>query len=314
MSAKPIQLNLVSKGEIAMFTRDQFLELFSLTNYRNAILYDCPQFVITKSSWPKFRGILFDHTGLEFPLDLTEVYGDGLWDKLDARTSLVVSRNRFPPPSICYKTCSAMAQLAGIRSLRDWFDKIPNGFRKLNLAVPGDPPKAYADVWQGWGEFLQTKRLSTQEVRKHKWGYADAKRFVQKYEIKKVDEFREFMKTPLADSRLPKRPDHFYAGKGWKGWSDFLCPRFLTYKQAKKVMKPFGLRTESDFRKLGKAGKRPDGIPSLPYVTYGDEFESWADFLGYEGSITYPKRRQSLKSKDHSGDKSELKLVNGGGK
>lgn len=290
MDVHPVQLQNTPEENPLMLSRDQFLELFSLSNYRN-IIYEKPQLVITEKSWSKYRQLFLKKTSVELPLNITDTYDSLIWGELDQGTKTLVALNKRPPPIASYETASAMAKMGGITSLRDWFAKIPTKFREFNIAVPGDPPKAYAEIWPGWGEFLQTKRIATQNMHKHQWNYEEAKRYVNGFKIKTVQQFRDFMETPAGDPRIPKRPDNLYKDNGWAGWSEFLSPRFHSYEEAKKVMAPYGLRTEADFRKLGKDGKRPEGIPSLPYVTYEKEFESWADFLGYQGEINYPKTR-----------------------
>ena len=281
-------------GNNRMLNRDQFLEFFSLTNYRNYCQAegDTRTFIFDQSSWVFLQSKLERHIGLSFPANPEFLYGAKIWDDLKKRTEICRLSNLSPSSYVCYETCSAIAQLAGIKSLREWYVRIPRDFRQYNLAIPGDPSKNYGEAWNGWGAFLGTQRLCTRDIAKTKWRYEDAKRYVRKYGISTVKEYRAFIKTPAADPRLPKRPDDFYADLGWQGWSNFLKPRFVSYAEAKKLMAPFGLRTESDFRKLGKKG-RPAGVPSLPYVFYGDEFESWADFLGYTGTVNYQKRRSS---------------------
>lgn len=289
MGANPIQLQNTTEENSPLLSRDQFLELFSLSNYRN-IIYGKPQFVITEKNWPKYRQLFSKQTTVELPVNLAYSYDDFIWNELDKRTKALVALNKRPPPIASFETASTLAKIAGITSLRDWFAKVPTRFREFNIAIPGDPPKAYVETWTGWGTFLQTKRIATQAMHKHQWSYEESKRYVNAYKIKTVEQFRDFMKTPAGDPRIPKRPDNLYKDNGWISWSDFLSPRFYSYEKAKEIMKPYGLRTESDFRKLGKDGKRPDGIPSLPYVTYEKEFESWADFLSFEGKVNYRKK------------------------
>lgn len=286
---KPVGPTSLTNGNQQMLNRDQLLELFSLTNHRN-LTRGNPENLITQSNWPMLQRQWQEIAGIEFPAKLELSFGDNIWPLLDHRTNLC-NQERTPAHAyVCYDTCSRVAQMAGICTLRDWFERIPKGFRHFEIALPGDPSKSYKEAWKGWGDFLGTARKSTSAIRKQKLNYHDSRKFIQAYGITTVREYRDFLDTPAADPRLPRRPDDFYSDNGWVSWADFLVPRFVSYQDAKALMKPFGLRTEADFRKLGKKG-RPEGVPSLPYVFYENEFESWADFLGFEGEIRYRKRK-----------------------
>ena len=59
---------------------------------------------------------------------------------------------------------------------------------------------------------------------------------------------------------------------------------YLSYSDAKKVIKELNFQKVKEFQLYSKSDKRPSNIPSNPYDTYraSDEWKGWPDFLGKE--------------------------------
>lgn len=54
---------------------------------------------------------------------------------------------------------------------------------------------------------------------------------------------------------------------------------FLTFKEAKNIVGRLNIKNWSEWRMYCKSGQKPDNIPSLPNVTYKDDFKNIKDFL-----------------------------------
>ena len=65
---------------------------------------------------------------------------------------------------------------------------------------------------------------------------------------------------------------------------------FVSYEEAKQVMKPYDLGSETDFRKLCSDKRRPSEIPSNPDKYYKENNFTWGDFLG-TGRVQTQKRK-----------------------
>lgn len=293
------------KSKTKMLEKDFFVELIAMLNQRQqpstAIvsnklkeLLERPvpteQLFCNPGNWDQHRATLANIAKIELPDDPATTYGQDVWDLITAAYNQYEPWDRRALPMVSYGCCSAVAQLCAIKSMRAWFDHHSSCFKPMSLPFPVYPSVQYSE-WENWGTFLGTGTTASKDQSKQILTYKQAKKLVHDWGITSFNEYREFVEDHFSDQRLPKRPDDYYANRGWTSWAEFLKPRFVDYKTAKKLMKPLGLRTESDFRKLGKEG-RPVGVPSAP-ATYYKEFESWADFLGDTSKRHYPKRRSS---------------------
>lgn len=80
---------------------------------------------------------------------------------------------------------------------------------------------------------------------------------------------------------MPKRPVNVYGCK----WSDVLAPKtisnskFVTYDEARVMLKLYKISSMREFRLMGREGKRPSTIPSNPERHYKDDWKGWPNFL-----------------------------------
>ena len=63
---------------------------------------------------------------------------------------------------------------------------------------------------------------------------------------------------------------------------------FLSYTAARAFVRTLKLENRPEWREWSKSGMRPPTIPANPYQTYGDEFISYPDFLGYKAGSMHP--------------------------
>lgn len=260
-----------------MLSRSVFVELMAIYNIKNVNKID------SREGWLAANlGELKKH----FSSDPIKQYGAAIWSEVKSEQALIEKKNKYLGLTkrtlfVSYLTASKLACAVGISSMRDWNARHKVFFTAYSLPVPSSPHLAYKDKgWEGWGEFLNTGRTQDYDF----LPYKEAKRIVEALGIKTTGQFKEFVNSPLAHPNFPKRPDHVYKDI-WVGWMDFLASKFVSYKEAREILKPLKLCSEGDFRALGKSNLRPEGIPSHPYVFYADEFISWAHFLGWEDEI-----------------------------
>lgn len=109
-----------------------------------------------------------------------------------------------------------------------------------------------------------------------------ALQFVHRQKLQNRTEWEEFCKGTKLPGDIPKRPDLAY-GERWTGWSDWLGTKFISYQEAKEVVRPLGLKTSDQYREQYPTFcPRPHTMPIQPDTCYKDEWEGWVKFLGQE--------------------------------
>ena len=94
------------------------------------------------------------------------------------------------------------------------------------LDVPIHPERVYAERgWDGWGDFLGTKRRRLQTSLL--LPFAKARAFARSLGLRTWDDWREYSTGRLKHlgkrpRNIPSHPEEMYAGQGWAGWGDFL--------------------------------------------------------------------------------------------
>ena len=93
---------------------------------------------------------------------------------------------------------------------------------KILSGLPKNPVRFYKKEWEGWHVFcgLEKSFHSFKNRLKYK-SYEEAKKCVQKLNIKSVTEFKKYKKNNTLPSDIPTHAERFYK-KEWKGWGDFL--------------------------------------------------------------------------------------------
>src|SRR5215207_10104275 len=151
--------------------------------------------------------------------------------------------------------------------------------------------------------------------------YEEAKERIQSLNLRSYREYSKLSKQGKLPERIPSAPHDVYKGKGWIDWSDFLGKKRhskpLPFKEAKKIVKNFNIRTTREYYKLYKQGKLPKGLPATPSDTYRDQgWISWSDFSGHERSrvkpLPFEKTEEIVRSLSISGKNEYYKLYRQG--
>jgi len=132
--------------------------------------------------------------------------------------------------------------------------------------------------------------------------FEDARKFVQKLNLKTYKEWKNYCKSNNIPEDIPRAPDQKYKDE-WISWGDFLgtgriATNLRTYRgfeDTRKFVHSLKLKNANEWRKYGKSGKKPDDINSHPYEIYKDEWISWGDFLG-TGRISDKERSKNFRT------------------
>ena len=133
-----------------------------------------------------------------------------------------------------------------------------------------------------------------------------ARVFVWKLKLKSQKEWKEWSKSGMRPPNIPSCPDRTYGDEftNWPDWLGYKRRQALPgsmhpFTAARAFVRKLKLRSEKEWQEWSKSGMRPPSIPGNPHDTYGDEFTSFPDFLGYA-----PKRGASGGSRSSSSSRS----------
>jgi len=115
---------------------------------------------------------------------------------------------------------------------------------------------------------------------------------VQKFGLNSQSDWFVFLNSNNKPDNIPNDPYTYYKNKGWVSWGDFLGSgivatykkKFITYNEAKSFVKKMNLKSKTEWEEYCKYGNKPENISVDPSQTYKNEWNGWADFLGYLGN------------------------------
>ena len=192
-----------------------------------------------------------------------------------------------------YNTAKQFAIKNKIKTQTEWDNLVLNKVIPKN--IPKRPNSFYKKTgdWQGWGHFTGTGNIKPGDI--EYVSYNTAKQFAIKNKIKSQTEWAKFAKNHVLPKKIPSNVPTIYKKTGdWQGWGHFtgtgnIQPGkeiFVSYDEAKKIIKKFNFKSKDDWEKLSK-NKRGKNIPRNAdnYYKKTGDWQGWADFLGYEGKI-----------------------------
>ena len=152
--------------------------------------------------------------------------------------------------------------------------------------IPSKPDYVYKNNdWNGYGDWLGTGNVANRN--KEFCSFDNAKKFVQKLNLKSRTAWREYRKSGKKPDNIPSNPEIIYKNKGWKNISDFLgtgtiSPRdkvFRSFEDVKKFAQSQKIKSQREWFDYCKSGKKPDNIPVKPQNTYKKKWKNWGDFF-----------------------------------
>ena len=119
--------------------------------------------------------------------------------------------------------------------------------------------------------------------------FKEARAFAQNLNLKSIANWRKYLKSGKNPDDIPNKPDHVYQNEGWISWGDWLgtgaiapsLREFRPFKEARIFVHKLNLKSETEWRKYRKSGKKPDDIPTNPNKTYKNKgWKGFGDWLG----------------------------------
>ena len=173
--------------------------------------------------------------------------------------------------------------------------------KNLPTDIPGHPHLVYgSNGWLSWGDWLGTKRVSTQKMVFLQ--FEEARSIVRKLNLNNLREWQEYAASPNRPENLPSHPDKTYEDE-WQGYNNWLgvnnrshqsrSAAFLPLKEAKELVNRLGISSQQEYRSVIKSNPELQGKLSLnPHRTYKNKgWKGFGDYLGtgrmQTGSIEY---------------------------
>lgn len=150
-----------------------------------------------------------------------------------------------------------------------------------------------------FSDYIDASELANQlqiklweKLSKFSWmPFEEARRYVLKHNIKSTADFRLFINSTKRPSDFTTIPNIVYKDNGWISWGHFFSTDrvanqfkiFLSYEEAKKVLKSFEIDNHKKLRHFLKSDLRPNNFPGNPKHTYlNNGWISWEDFFDVE--------------------------------
>jgi len=159
--------------------------------------------------------------------------------------------------------------------------------------IPCAPDVIYANKgWKSLGDWLGNGNISTRN--RHYRPFPEARRFARTLKLNTMAEWRAFARSAQCPADIPLSPDNIYAGKGWKGFADWLeegriggqRQAYRPFKDARRFSRQLKLKSYAEWRafcrgKMPSKGRRPKDIPADADRIYADKgWQNFGDWLG----------------------------------
>ncbi len=183
----------------------------------------------------------------------------------------------------------------GLKSRNEWneyckLEKKPND-------IPQSPERTYKNKgWNGVGDWLGTGTIAPHK-RKY-WKFQKARALVRSLKFNDGNDWSEYSKSGKKPNFLPFHPERIYKNE-WKGLGDWLGTeriankdiQFLTFEEAKNFVHSLRIKSQKEWNKYCKSGKKPDYIPHSAPRTYKNKgWKNWGDWFGTGSVATYNRQ------------------------
>ncbi|MGA7369849.1 MAG: integrase repeat-containing protein, partial [Nitrososphaeraceae archaeon] len=100
-------------------------------------------------------------------------------------------------------------------------------------------------------------------------------------------EWKQYCRSSNKPDEIPAAPNMVYKTK-WKGMGDWLGTGYIAnylrkyrpFEEARKFVHTLGLKSQREWSRYRKSGKRPPDIPTNPNTVYKEAWKGWGDWLG----------------------------------
>ena len=159
----------------------------------------------------------------------------------------------------------------GLKSRKEWSEYCKSG--KKPDDIPASPEKVYKKDFKGVGDWLGTGRISLKDI--VYLSFKEAREFVQKLNLKNVEDWKEYCKFGEKPNNIPQKPERIYK-KDFKGMGDWLGTgrianqnkQWRPFKDARKFVRALKIKNQHEWYEYCKSGKKPNDIPADPWIAY----------------------------------------------
>jgi superfamily II DNA or RNA helicase len=230
---------------------------------------------------------IFCKSGLRpdnIPSNPEKVYKDKGWYSLGdwLGTGTIASKQ---VQYISFEQARDYVRTLDLKNQSEW-----RNFRKSTMRpknIPSNPEIVYKNFgWKGMADWLGNSNQAN-----HLKIYRDfneAREFVRELKLNNQKQWQTFAKSGEKPIDIPSSPEKAYK-TDWKGYGDWLGTsivsnrqkEFLTYEQARDIIRKLKFQSAKEFRKYLNSDRKPLNIPSSPERTYKNTgWVNWSDFLG----------------------------------
>ena len=189
----------------------------------------------------------------------------------------------------------------GLKSTKDWERYYEKNRSDFINNIPKYPNIAYKKRgWISWGDFLGTGYVAT-----HKRKYIDfeqARNYARNLNLNSISQWDNLYSEGKIRKDVPRYPQQNYAGKGWKGYEDFLDyvsekQEWMTYNEARNYIKKFNFKSYRECVSYFKSNpNKPKKFPLHPRGAYKNKgWLSASHFLGLPDKVPYLDFHQAKK-------------------
>ena len=172
-----------------------------------------------------------------------------------------------------FESAREFVRSLGIKGDKEWREYYKSGNKPDD--IPSAPWLVYKG-WKGFGDFLGSNRVATQD-RQYR-DFESAREFVRSLKLNSQQEWNDFRRSGQIPDDIPSSPDRTYKNKGWTTWGDFLgngnvahtvlSKQYLPFKEAREFVRCLGLKSTKEWEEYCKSGNKPENIPSTPMQFY----------------------------------------------
>jgi hypothetical protein len=209
------------------------------------------------------------------------------WDKVyEDLTTNVIGRTGDYSIFLPFEEARDYVRGLAIKTLIEYEEYCVSG-NKPNF-IPSNAYRVYQNDWLSWGDFLGTKPgWDGKYIYKT---FEESREYVRGLNLKSLKEFQDWSSSGNRPDDIPSRPSNIFEEE-WISWWDYLGVSdgwngYMEYNELVKYIKPFNIKSNSEWNNYWKTNNKPHNIPSCPQNTY-KEWVSWNRFLGTKEKVPF---------------------------
>jgi hypothetical protein len=198
--------------------------------------------------------------------DFAEQLNIRIWEKLSRFNWLPLNEAR------------SFVRKLGLKNVYDWYEIKKTD--KLPYNIPRSPENAYKNLgWKGIGDWIGTGKIADQFL--EYLSFSEARKFMADNNIKSLPEWKKF-RNQNNIKNIPAKLYRTYSDN-WKGEPHFFDRELFSYKESKKFIQNFNIKSSRDYEKFVTSAKASFRLPRSPHRKYKNKgWSGWKDFLGYK--------------------------------